>query len=56
MKKLSMVFWRVYRLYILQIEDNGYAVPYAADRRTIIKIGANFDSASGTLDDWKEVR
>lgn len=41
---------------LLQIEDNGYAVPYAADRRTIIKIGANFDSASGTLDDWKEVR
>ena len=36
-----------------QIEDNGYAKPYAADRRKLIKIGANFDSKERTLDGWK---
>ena len=38
-----------------QIEDNGYAKPYAADRRKLIKIGANFDSKERTLDGWKVV-
>ena len=36
-----------------QIEDRGYAKPYAADRRKIIKIGINFDSKERTLTGWK---
>ena len=36
-----------------QIEENGYALPYATDNRTVYKIGANFDSEKRILDDWK---
>ena len=38
-----------------QIEDMGYAKAYAADSRTLIKIGANFDSKERNLDGWKVV-
>ena len=38
-----------------QIEDRGYALPYAADPRKLIKIGANFDSKTRILDEWKVV-
>ena len=38
-----------------QIEDNGYAKPYTADARKLIKIGANFDSKERNLDGWKVV-
>ena len=40
---------------IKQIEDMGYANTYAADSRTLIKIGANFDSKERNLDGWKVV-
>ena len=36
-----------------QIEDNGYAKPYAADSRKVICLGINFSSEKGTIDDWK---
>ena len=36
-----------------QIEDKGYARPYAADKRTIHKIGVNFSSQTGTIDGWR---
>ena len=36
-----------------QIDDMEYAKPYAADRRKLIKIGANFDSKERNLDGWK---
>jgi hypothetical protein len=38
-----------------QIEDMGYAKPYAADKRTILKIGVNFDSKERSISGW-EVR
>ena len=38
-----------------QIEDFGYAKPYAADKRTILKIGVNFDSKERSINGW-EVR
>ena len=38
-----------------QIEDTGYAKPYAADQRTILKIGVNFDSKERSISGW-EVR
>ncbi|OUO64840.1 ATP-binding protein [Bacteroides sp. An269] len=36
-----------------QIEEKGYARPYASDRRLIYKIGSSFSSQTGTIDDWK---
>ena len=40
---------------LAQIEEKGYAIPYRADRRTVYKIGANFDSTERTLSEWKVV-
>ncbi len=37
-----------------QIEDNGYARPYAADGRKIRLVGVNFSSTTGTISDWAE--
>ncbi len=36
-----------------QIEDRGYALPYASDPRTVCKIGCSFSSETGTIEDWK---
>lgn len=41
---------------LAQIEEQGYAAPYAADQRTLIKVGAAFDSRERTLSEWKAVR
>ena len=37
-----------------QIEEKGYATPYAADTRPVYKIGVSFSSATGTVEDWKQ--
>ena len=37
-----------------QIEERGYAKPYAADPRPVYRIGVSFSSATGTVDDWKQ--
>ena len=39
-----------------QIEDSGYAKPYAADGRTLLKIGVNFNSSERIIDGWEVVR
>ena len=36
-----------------QIHDKGYGREYAADDRTIYRIGCSFSSATGTIGDWK---
>ena len=36
-----------------QIDDNGYAKPFAADSRKLFKIGVNFSTESRTIDGWK---
>ena len=36
-----------------QIEDKGYALPYADDARTLYKIGCSFSSETGTIEEWK---
>lgn len=36
-----------------QINDMNYAAPYAADKRTVFKIGVNFDSETRQLQGWK---
>ena len=40
---------------LAQIEAKGYARPYEADPRTLYKIGVNFSSETGTVEDWKTV-
>ncbi|MDY3270926.1 MAG: PD-(D/E)XK nuclease domain-containing protein, partial [Prevotella sp.] len=35
-----------------QIDDKGYAQPYAADKRKIYKIGISFSSETGTVNDF----
>lgn len=36
-----------------QIEDKGYAKPFAADSRKLFKIGVNFSREHRCIDDWK---
>jgi len=36
-----------------QIEEKGYAHPFATDARPLYKIGVNFSSAKRCVDDWK---
>ena len=36
-----------------QIEEKGYARPYASDKRPVYKIGVSFSSETGTIDGWK---
>ena len=38
-----------------QIEEKGYARPYAADSRKLFRIGASFSSKTGTIADWKHI-
>lgn len=37
-----------------QIEDKGYARPYAAENRKVRLVGVSFSSKTGTIDDWAE--
>jgi hypothetical protein len=36
-----------------QIEEKGYALPYAADKRQLFKIGVNFDAEERSLAEWE---
>ena len=36
-----------------QIEKKGYARPYLTDKRHLYRIGVNFSSATGTVEEWK---
>ncbi len=38
---------------LAQINENGYALPYAADKRKLFKIGVNFDSGTRTISEWE---
>ena len=35
-----------------QIEEKGYALPFAADPRSLFKIGINFNTTTRKIDDW----
>ena len=35
-----------------QIEEKGYALPYAADSRKLYKVGISFSSDTGTVNDF----
>ena len=41
---------------LAQIEEQGYAKTYAADKRTLFKIGANFVSKERNLSGWIVVK
>ena len=36
-----------------QIEQKGYALPFAADQRRVFKIGVSFNSEQRRVDEWK---
>ena len=36
-----------------QIEEKGYALPFASDPRRLFKIGINFSTGTKLIDDWK---
>ena len=36
-----------------QIEEKGYAVPFANDTRKLFKVGINFSTQTKLIDDWK---
>ena len=38
-----------------QIDDKGYAIPYEADGRRIVKVGIRFSSEERTIVEWKIV-
>ena len=38
---------------LAQIEAKGYARPYEGDKRKLYKIGVNFSSETGTVEEWK---
>ncbi len=38
---------------LAQINSKGYAIPYRADHRKVVKVGVNFDSATRTIGSWK---
>ena len=40
---------------LAQIEEKGYARPYGADGRQVIRIGASFSSETDTVGEWKTV-
>ncbi len=40
---------------LAQIEAKGYARPYEADPRTLYKIGVNFSSETGAVEEWKTI-
>ena len=41
---------------VAQIEAAGYAAPYSADSRTLVKIGAVFSSEQKNISEWKVLR
>lgn len=36
-----------------QIEEKGYARPYEADSRAMVKVGVSFSSKTGTIEEWE---
>ena len=41
---------------LAQIEERGYARPFADDPRKVFRIGVNFSTANRRIDGWKVVR
>lgn len=39
--------------FLAMIDTKGYARPYEADARQVYKIGVNFSSETGTIEEWE---
>jgi hypothetical protein len=39
---------------LAQIEEKGYATPYLADGRKLVRLGVNFSTKTRTVEEWKE--
>jgi hypothetical protein len=37
-----------------QIDEKGYATPYLADGREVVKLGINFSTETRNVSDWKQ--
>ena len=37
---------------LAQINIKGYAIPYQADHRRVVKVGVNFDRVARTVGEW----
>ena len=37
----------------IQIDEKGYAKPFALDRRKLIKVGINFSLKKRCIEEWK---
>jgi hypothetical protein len=35
-----------------QIDDKGYAIPYTADERKVVKVGVAFDTETRSISSW----
>ena len=38
-----------------QIDDKGYAIPWQADQRHVVKVGINFSTKERTIENWKAI-
>ena len=60
-----MVVWMPDSIYVIelkvndtaenalkQIDDKGYAIPYQADGRRVVKVGVSVDADTRTIKDW----
>ena len=63
--RVDMVVWMPDTIYVFelkkddtaqkaleQIDSKGYAIPYQADGRRIVKVGVKFDTETRTIDSW----
>lgn len=41
---------------VRQIEEKGYAEPFAHDPRKLIKLGVNFSSGKRNIEGWKVIK
>lgn len=64
--RTDMVVWMPNTIYVFelkadgtsaealqQIDDKGYAIPYANDGRKVVKVGVTFDTDTRTIDSWQ---
>ena len=64
--RIDMVVWMPDTIYIFelkaggtaavalqQIDDKGYAIPYACDGRKVVKVGIAFDTDTRSIDSWQ---
>lgn len=63
--RVDMVVWMPDSIYVIelkvndtaenalkQIYDKGYAIPYQADGRRVVKVGVSVDADTRTIKDW----